>query len=79
MPYERLHKSTLGYDHIKVFGNLCYAHDQARKGDKFAALGRKCMFVGCPYGKKGWRSFDFEKNDFFVSRDVIFFEEEFPL
>lgn len=28
--------------------------------------------------KKGWRLYDLDKHEFFVSRDVIFSEEEFP-
>ena len=36
------------------------------------------MFVGYPFGKKGWRIYDLESNDFFVSRDVVFVEDEFP-
>lgn len=36
------------------------------------------MFVGYPFGKKGWRLYDLEKKEFFVSRDVVFKEDEFP-
>jgi hypothetical protein len=36
------------------------------------------MFVGYPYGKKGWKLYDLETKDFFVSRDVEFFETTFP-
>jgi len=34
--------------------------------------------MGYPYGKKGWQLYDLEKCQFFVSRDVVFFEHEFP-
>ncbi|GJW63852.1 retrovirus-related pol polyprotein from transposon TNT 1-94 [Tanacetum coccineum] len=30
------------------------------------------------YGKKGWRVFDLESHTFLVSRDVVFYEDEFP-
>lgn len=33
--------------------------------------------MGNPYAKKGWRVFDLNTQMFFVSRDVIFSEEEF--
>ncbi|PKI57022.1 hypothetical protein CRG98_022526 [Punica granatum] len=36
------------------------------------------MFVGYPYDKKGWRVYDLEKNEIFVTRDVRFCEREFP-
>lgn len=48
-------------------------------GDKFASRSRKCVFVGYLFGQKGWKLFDLDTKEFFVSRDVIFFfEEVFP-
>ncbi|XP_021732478.1 uncharacterized protein LOC110699281 [Chenopodium quinoa] len=38
----------------------------------------KCVFVGYPHGKKGWKFYDLETGDIFVSRDVKFHENEFP-
>jgi len=35
---------------------------------------RKSIFVGYPFGKKAWRLYDLESNEFFTSRDVVFFE-----
>lgn len=77
-PYEKIHGKLPTYDHIKVFGSLCYAHNQETKGDKFSPRGRRCVFMGYPYGKKGLRLFDLEKQEFWVSRDVVFFEDQFP-
>lgn len=34
-PYEKLYKKEPDYTHLKVFGSLCYAHNQGHKGDKF--------------------------------------------
>lgn len=34
-PYERLHNKPPQYDHLRVFGSLCYAHNQRRNGNKF--------------------------------------------
>ncbi|WVZ16790.1 hypothetical protein V8G54_009772 [Vigna mungo] len=77
-PYELIHGKSPSYDHLRVFGSLCYAHNQDRKGDKFDSKSLKCIFVGYPYGQKGWKLFDLEKEIFFVSRDVKFVEIEFP-
>ncbi|KAL1216653.1 Retrovirus-related Pol polyprotein from transposon RE1 [Cardamine amara subsp. amara] len=77
-PFEMLYNKVPDYAHLRVFGSLCYSHNQAHKGDKFASRSRKCAFVGYPYGKKGWRLYDLETKDFFVSRDVIFYEDHFP-
>lgn len=77
-PYERLYECPPTYEHLHVFGSLCYAHNQTHKGDKFAPRSRKCVFVGYPNGKKSWSLCDLEKNNFFVLRDVVFCETEFP-
>lgn len=34
--------------------------------------------MGYPFGQKGWRLYDLERKVYFVSRDVIFFENKFP-
>ena len=77
-PYELLFNRPPSYDAIKVFGSLCFAYNHRSKGDKFDSRSRKCMFVGYPLGKKGWKLFDLDRKEFFVSRDVKFFEETFP-
>ena len=70
-PYEILYHKTSSYGHIKVFGTLCFAHSKKSK-DKFAPRGRRCLFVGYPFGQKGWKVFDLETYEYFVSRDAIF-------
>lgn len=77
-PYECLYGKSPSYDKIKTFGCLCYAHKSSRNKDKFKARSRKCTFVGYPFGKKGWRLYDLENEEFFVSRDVEFSESSFP-
>ena len=34
--------------------------------------------MGYPFGKKGWKVFDLDKYEIFVSRDVVFHEDVFP-
>lgn len=77
-PYEVLHGKPPSYAHLRVFGSLCFARNQNTNGDKFANRSRRCVFVGYPYGQKGWRVYDIETHEFFVSRDVAFFENQFP-
>nr|GMC46595.1 retrovirus-related Pol polyprotein from transposon TNT 1-94 [Ipomoea batatas] len=77
-PYEALYGEPPHYDHLRVFGSLCYAHNQKSKGDKFASRSRKCIFVGYPYGKKGCKVYDIETKEYFTSHDVNFCEGEFP-
>ncbi|XP_010463099.1 PREDICTED: uncharacterized protein LOC104743749 [Camelina sativa] len=63
---------------IRVFGSACYVHCLTRDKDKFGQRSRLCVFVGYSSGKKGWKVFDIERNEFLVSRDVIFQEDVFP-
>jgi len=60
-----------------VFGTLCFAKIK-KSADKFAPRGRKCLFVGYLLGQKGWKVFDLETQEFFVSKDVVFHENSFP-
>ena len=77
-PYECLLGLAPSYDHIRIFGCLCYAKAKGHKNDKFASRSRKCAFVGYLYGKKGWKLHDLENKKIFVSSDVEIFEETFP-
>jgi len=76
-PHELLFGQPSTYDHIKVFGSLCSA--KIRPKDKFTSWSRRRVFVGYPFGQKGWKLYDAEIEEIFVSRDVIFFETIFPL
>ena len=75
--YEILYGQAPSYKHIRTFGCLCYAHNQNINKDKFANWSQKRIFVGYSFGKKGWRLYDLESGEYFVSRDVIFVEAEF--
>ena len=77
-PYEMIFNENPSYDSIKVFGCLCFAINKMKGKDTFASRSQKCIFVGYPFGKKGWRLYDFENHEFLESRDVIFFEHIFP-
>ncbi|KAL0655138.1 hypothetical protein Bca4012_075722 [Brassica carinata] len=62
MPYELLHGKAQAFDLLQVFGCLCYAHRRARDKDNFGDRSCKCIFVGYPFGTKGWKLFDIERN-----------------
>ena len=77
-PFEKLYNRPPPLHHLRVFGCLCYVHNQHHGGDKFATRSSKSVFVGYPYGKKGWRVYNLETGIITVSRDVVFCEAEFP-
>jgi len=77
-PHEVLFRETPTYDHIKTFGSLCYAYRHQRHKDKFEKRSRKCVFVGYPFAKKGWKVYDLNTGEIFVSQEVSFIKEEFP-
>ncbi|XP_020249272.1 uncharacterized protein LOC109826663 [Asparagus officinalis] len=77
-PYEVLFGKSPNYSLIRIFGSLCYANYRPRVKDKFGPRSRKCIFVGYPFGQKGWRLYDLERKVYFVSRDVIYVENNFP-
>ncbi|XP_021755972.1 uncharacterized protein LOC110721148 [Chenopodium quinoa] len=77
-PFEILFNKPPSFDAIRTFGCLCFAHNQKTNGDKFVSRSRKCVFVGYPFRKKGWKVYDLESKVYFVSCDVKFVEGVFP-
>ncbi|XP_074284704.1 uncharacterized protein LOC141610110 [Silene latifolia] len=70
-PYEVLYGERPILDSIRVFGSLCYVHNKERPKDKFSERGKRCIFIGYPSTKKGWRVYDLKTGAVFDSRDVI--------
>ena len=52
-PYEVIYGQRPSYDHIRVFGTLCFSRNTLSSKDKFESQCRKCLFVGYPLGHKG--------------------------
>lgn len=77
-PFEILYDRPPPLQHLRIFGCLCYVHNQKHGGDKFASRSNRCIFLGYPFGKKGWWVYNLETGHVSISRDVIFCESEFP-
>lgn len=55
------------YDHLRVFGSLCYARKLLRSADKSEERAGRCMLTGYPFGKKVWAVFKLETEDTFLN------------
>ena len=73
-PYEKLLGHSPFYGHLRIFGCLCFASTLSRDRTKFDARVKPCMFLGYPFGTKGYKVYDLATKTSFVSRDVIFKE-----
>ncbi|KAL8126916.1 hypothetical protein AgCh_014006 [Apium graveolens] len=76
-PYEILHKTALDFLELRVFGSLCFATVVPHPTEKFAPRAIKGVFVGYPFGKKGYKVYDLHTRQIFVARDVSFYEDIF--
>ncbi|KAJ0038876.1 hypothetical protein Pint_22055 [Pistacia integerrima] len=77
-PYELLFHKPPKYAHMRIFGSLCFVSTFSHNRKKFDPRGRACIFLGYPFGTKGYKLLDIKTSTIFISRDVSFHEFIFP-
>jgi hypothetical protein len=78
VPHTRLYRVPPIYDHLRVFGCLCYPNLQATSPHKLAPRSTACVFLGYPSFHKGYRCLDLSTRRIMISCHVIFDEFQFP-
>lgn len=77
-PYEVLLQKQPDYSTLRNFGCLCYISNLYDPQDKFGPKSIKCVFLGYPFNKKGYRVMCLQTRKCYVSRDVNFVEDHYP-
>ncbi|KAK9750636.1 hypothetical protein RND81_02G209700 [Saponaria officinalis] len=75
-PHETLFKRAPDYSSLRTIGCLCFAAQNS--GDKFENRVVKCIMLGYPFAKKGYKLYNLTDHKILLSRDVIFNENTFP-
>ncbi|KAL0408278.1 UNVERIFIED_CONTAM: Retrovirus-related Pol polyprotein from transposon RE1 [Sesamum radiatum] len=77
-PFERLYGRVPKYDHLRIFGSLCYATDVNPHKSKFHSRAIKCILIGYNMLQKSYKLFNLHNQSVLYSRDVHFYEDIFP-
>ena len=77
-PHEVLFHEPPDYSSLKAFGCLCYISDLYYPPDKFKPKTLRCVFLGYPFNKKGYRVMELTTKKCYITRDIKFVEHQFP-
>ena len=76
-PHECFYGKKPDVSNFKIFGCTAYMHISNQERRKWDAKSVKCIFIGYSINSKGYRLWDPKARRIHVSRDVVFFEEDF--
>lgn len=77
-PTHLLYNRAPSYDHLRVFGCLCYPNLTSTSHHKLSPRSTPCVFLGYPSNHRGYKCFDLQNNRVIISRHVMFNETRFP-
>lgn len=77
-PYELMYGHVPKYDHLHVFGCLCYTYLRPYTQNKLEPRSRMCVFLGYPSHYHGFRCLDLTTGRIYISSQVVFDEQSFP-
>ncbi|GJU77811.1 ribonuclease H-like domain-containing protein [Tanacetum coccineum] len=66
IPFIKLYNQTPTYEHLRVFGCLCYPHVDV--SHKLKPRSTPCIFLGYPANHRGYRCLDIASNKIIISR-----------
>jgi hypothetical protein len=76
-PYSRLFGVLPDYNSLHVFGCVCFVHLPPIESHKLAAQSVQCAFLGYSNFHKGFVCYDADANKLRISRNEIFFENQY--
>lgn len=77
-PLEVLYTRVPSYDHIRVFGCLCYPLIPSTTINKLQPRSTPCVFLGYPTHHRGYKCYDLSSHKIIICRHVLFDEHTFP-
>ena len=77
-PYFKLFNHAPDYNFLRTFGCACFPLMRPYNPHKLTFRSKKCIFLGYSSNHHGYRCLDPSTNRVYISRDVVFNEQDFP-